>query len=314
MRLRHSASTAVLRAATAGILISIGGALLAPAPAAAQSFFEMLFGSSKPVPQAPPPGHGGPARLLPPGIDPVFPGRMPPGSPFRSIVPADALDDPAARTDKTTTFRTLCVRMCDGYYWPISYATTRNRFHRDAGVCRSSCGANATLFFAPNPGGQIDDAIDLTGRMYARLSTAFRYRKTLVANCACKPEPWSETEKLRHERYALTEQAAATAPADRAVGEGHAAQVATAGNAEAASPGNDDQRELMSLPPRRVRSERPSAPAARVPTAIAVPAQFRPTRPTIAQQAPPSPSVWGGPKHLTWPGDAAPPPVPQRTR
>jgi len=35
------------------------------------------------------------------------------------------------------TYRTLCVRSCDGYYFPISYATGRGRFKTDAAVCAS---------------------------------------------------------------------------------------------------------------------------------------------------------------------------------
>src|SRR6266540_3435428 len=32
------------------------------------------------------------------------------------------------------TYRTLCVRTCDGYYFPISYATNRSHFKTDAAV------------------------------------------------------------------------------------------------------------------------------------------------------------------------------------
>ena len=33
------------------------------------------------------------------------------------------------------TFRTLCVRTCDGYYFPISFSTTSERFPEDAQTC-----------------------------------------------------------------------------------------------------------------------------------------------------------------------------------
>ena len=51
-------------------------------------------------------------------------------------------------------------------------------------------------------GGQIEDAVDLAGRAYARLPTAFKYRNALVQGCTCKPEPWSNAELDRHRAYA----------------------------------------------------------------------------------------------------------------
>ena len=33
------------------------------------------------------------------------------------------------------TYRTMCVRLCDGYYFPISFSTTSERFPEDAQNC-----------------------------------------------------------------------------------------------------------------------------------------------------------------------------------
>ena len=44
--------------------------------------------------------------------------------------------------------------------------------------------------------------VDLTGRAYGSYPTAFKYRKTLVEGCGCRPQPWSETERARHRAYA----------------------------------------------------------------------------------------------------------------
>ena len=35
------------------------------------------------------------------------------------------------------TYRTLCVRLCDGYYFPVSFSTLPNHFQRDCGACAS---------------------------------------------------------------------------------------------------------------------------------------------------------------------------------
>jgi hypothetical protein len=86
------------------------------------------------------------------------------------------------------TFRTLCVRSCDGYYWPISFATNRAGFARDADICRASCpNAEVTLYVHRNPGEWSEAAVSLDGRPYTELATAFRYRSEFDAACQCRP-------------------------------------------------------------------------------------------------------------------------------
>jgi hypothetical protein len=109
-------------------------------------------------------------------------------------------------------YRTLCVRLCDGYYFPISHATGSSGLRADAEACSASCGSEARLFYHANPGGSAESMIDLAGRAYTSLSTAFKYRKTLVPDCRCRPQPWSETELARHRAYAAGPGGAATAP------------------------------------------------------------------------------------------------------
>jgi hypothetical protein len=112
-------------------------------------------------------------------------------------------DDRRLRTSEGT-YRTLCVRTCDGYYFPISFATTRESFAKDSRTCESKCGGKARLFVHRNPGGDAENMEDLQGRPYRQLPTAFLYRTSYVADCKCQPDPWEEEAKLRHRVYALT--------------------------------------------------------------------------------------------------------------
>ena len=104
-------------------------------------------------------------------------------------------------------YRTVCVRLCDGYYFPINFAVTRDKLQRDSGVCASRCGAQGRLFVHRNPGGSVEDMEDLSGRPYRQLRTAFLYRTELVANCKCQPDPWDEAAQNRHRAYALAQEA-----------------------------------------------------------------------------------------------------------
>lgn len=114
------------------------------------------------------------------------------------------------------TFRTLCVRLCDGFYWPISYATTPEYFERDRRKCESSCGSPARLFTYRNPGGELEEMEDLSGRPYSRLKTAFLYRTQFVESCKCRSDPWEQASLDRHRMYALD---AARRKGDRVAGQ-----------------------------------------------------------------------------------------------
>jgi hypothetical protein len=85
------------------------------------------------------------------------------------------------------TYRTLCVRMCDGFYFPVSFSTLPSHFEQDADVCQSHCAAPSQLFYYPNPGGTVEQAVAMKDQEpYTKLKFAFRYRKEYVQGCSCK--------------------------------------------------------------------------------------------------------------------------------
>ena len=85
------------------------------------------------------------------------------------------------------TYRTVCVRACDGYFFPISFSTTQGSFERDEGVCQSQCpGADVSLYIYHNPGETPEDMRSLDGQAYNSMETAFLYQKEYVPNCSCQ--------------------------------------------------------------------------------------------------------------------------------
>jgi hypothetical protein len=98
-------------------------------------------------------------------------------------------------------FRTMCVRLCDGFPIPLSFSTTRSQFAKDARRCAQACPAGR-LFVYRNPGGEMDDMVDLDGRPYRQLPTAFLHRSTYVENCTCHGNPWDQEALARHQTYA----------------------------------------------------------------------------------------------------------------
>jgi hypothetical protein len=88
-------------------------------------------------------------------------------------------------------FRTLCVRTCDGYFFPISYGVASAEFARDERSCAAMCpGTHVELHYHPIPGGRPENMISVpTGRPYVELDSAFLHRRTDAARpagCECQ--------------------------------------------------------------------------------------------------------------------------------
>jgi hypothetical protein len=132
----------------------------AAAPPRPRGFFETLFGA----PAAPPPEYG------------------PYGSPDNS---------------QSSTFRTVCVRTCDGFFFPISFSTVPSKFQEDERTCQQMCPATeVALYSYRNPGEDVSQAVSLAGTPYKQLANAFRYRQEFNPACSCKRPGQSWTEAL----------------------------------------------------------------------------------------------------------------------
>jgi hypothetical protein len=130
-------------------------------------------------------------------------------------------------------YRTVCVRLCDGYYWPISFATDSSKLTRDSAKCEKSCSMPAKLYYAPMLG-EAPELIDLNGEPYTRLGTAFQFRIRYNPSCKCRAHPWETVAQQRHETYAVMEAAAAQSAAQES-------PVADTSQVPAAHPATDSQ-------------------------------------------------------------------------
>ena len=189
---RQGVLTALAAVALAGLSLQSAS----PADAASRGgqggfFADLLSVFAPPVPK--------PAVVAP---QPVLSRRADPLYPYSGASAAPARQSPA--------FRTVCVRLCDGYHWPISETTPEARLRRDSNMCQASCMQPARLYYAPQGETDASKLIGLDGKPYTALDTAFLYRKALQPQCGCKPPPWADSEILRHQQYAAA--AAASLP------------------------------------------------------------------------------------------------------
>lgn len=105
-------------------------------------------------------------------------------------IPGPGAEGPSGSLDGRR-YRTICVRTCDGYFFPISPSSGRLDFDRDEQNCRSSCPrGDVALYY--QPAGQEDSATMTswqTGQPYSALPTAYRYRDEAsggATGCGCQ--------------------------------------------------------------------------------------------------------------------------------
>jgi hypothetical protein len=107
------------------------------------------------------------------------------------------------------TFRTVCVRTCDGAYFPISFATVPGRFPDDEKTCKALCpAAEASLYAYRNPGEDMNQAVSISGQPYTSSPNAFRFRQEFTPSCACKAagQTWSDALKNIDDKAAAEQQ------------------------------------------------------------------------------------------------------------
>lgn len=129
-------------------------------------------------------------------LDNLF-GNNNPGAPSADVGP------------QSGTYRTVCVRSCDGAYFPISFATVPARFPDDEKTCKALCpAAEASLFAYRNPGEDINQAVSISGQPYTALPNAFHYRSEFNPSCACKAagQTWSDALKSIDDKAAAEQQ------------------------------------------------------------------------------------------------------------
>nr|WP_255647862.1 DUF2865 domain-containing protein [Ensifer sp. IC4062] len=106
---------------------------------------------------------------------------------------------PLLHQDPMGSLRTMCVRTCDGAFFPISSNATPADFARDAELCQARCpGAQTELYYHVLATEESDQMVSaLTGRPYTELPAAFAYRARGVGApgvCSCRIPTSAATE------------------------------------------------------------------------------------------------------------------------
>jgi hypothetical protein len=101
--------------------------------------------------------------------------------------------------------RTVCVRTCDGGFFPISSGATPLDFRRDQQVCAMMCPKTETeLFYQSMTSGQETEQMTstVTGRPYYEMPNAFSYRtrdRSRTETCGCNLSAYYQ-EMMKREK------------------------------------------------------------------------------------------------------------------
>ncbi len=88
----------------------------------------------------------------------------------------------------------LCVRHCDGAFFPITDAPGRDQ-ETLSDFCKASCPNAEVSVYSRVPGQVIQTAVGLDGKAYMSLPAALKYQKSLDASCTCRAQgaTWGDT-------------------------------------------------------------------------------------------------------------------------
>ena len=118
---------------------------------------------------------------------------------FDALFGGGTIINPGGDGAPSGTYHTVCVRTCDGFYFPISYSTVPSRFSDDARACQRLCpAAEVELYSFRNPGEDMEQAVSISGQSYTALPNAFHYRKEIIAGCSCRKPGQSWAEALKN--------------------------------------------------------------------------------------------------------------------
>ncbi len=87
-------------------------------------------------------------------------------------------------------YRTQCVRICDGYFFPMSKSTSPVDFQRDQNRCEAACpGTRVEMFYSQGKGDDTAGMISaVTGKPYRDLPKALNFRRLDIPTdpaCSC---------------------------------------------------------------------------------------------------------------------------------
>lgn len=122
-----------------------------------------------------------------PAIAATRPARRPKAKRIATLRPLPVPTVPL--TDVALGARTVCVRTCDGYLFPLGRLGARADLPVHEAACAAACPNTPTRLYTLGAGLiDLDRAVGLDGQPYRSLAVANLYRTKRVEQCSCQPD------------------------------------------------------------------------------------------------------------------------------
>jgi len=90
----------------------------------------------------------------------------------------------------------VCVRTCDGGFFPVSYSANRTRFQELGELCQAMCPNVETQLFTMSMGREIEQSVGTDGKPYINMPNASKFRTKYDSTCTCKKADQSWVDAL----------------------------------------------------------------------------------------------------------------------
>jgi Protein of unknown function (DUF2865) len=148
-----------------------------------------------------------PARNEPHGLfEALFGGSHDQSAPDVQTVPLDPDADVKANPDQQADegdgkeahagSKAVCVRSCDGSFFPVSYSAGGGRLDDLQDMCRALCPNADVNLYTYSPSGDIENAVSISGSRYIDSPNALKYRKAVDSSCSCRRRGQSWAQAL----------------------------------------------------------------------------------------------------------------------
>ncbi len=100
----------------------------------------------------------------------------------------------------------VCVRSCDGGFFPVSYSARRADLDQLQELCTALCPNTEVKVYTRSLSRDMKSAVSAEGVAYTEMPNAFKFEKVADATCTCKPPDKSWVEALADAERVLGEE------------------------------------------------------------------------------------------------------------
>lgn len=117
------------------------------------------------------------------------------------------IDEPDSGFRASGGSAAVCVRTCDGGFFPMPVSARRGNLEEIEDLCRALCPNTEARLFTMRPGSGVASAVSTDGASYSSQPFAFKFQKSFDKSCTCKPPDKSWAEALGEAEKLLGRQA-----------------------------------------------------------------------------------------------------------